>query len=229
MKLSFFNKRAIIFYIILIIGYVVYLNFNSSQINPIEKYYLKEFREEWNKNLPELKKKIENNEFTELAPNSKWERIMIPYGELLPEYPNEKNNNSTLLGIDSNGNGVRDDLEILTVKEFGGDRDVVEVVFAEIRSYDYDIYIYENNLMNKENLQNVIDHTSLQVRCFNFLSSLYYSDTEIFKKNLNTKNRQKVYENVSRSLLGVSKYKNISQKDCRDWIKETKSWDFRNK
>ena len=41
-------------------------------------------------------------------------------GHVLPPEPDPKVNNATLLGIDSNGNGVRDDLERYICKRFNG-------------------------------------------------------------------------------------------------------------
>lgn len=42
-------------------------------------------------------------------------------GYILPPEPDEKLNNSTLLGIDSNNNGVRDDVEIYVIKRYAKD------------------------------------------------------------------------------------------------------------
>lgn len=44
-------------------------------------------------------------------------------GYVLPPEPDEKLNNSTLLGIDSNDNGVRDDVEIYVIKRYAKDPD----------------------------------------------------------------------------------------------------------
>ena len=44
--------------------------------------------------------------------------VEVIHGYTLPPEPDEKINNSTLLGIDSNDNGVRDDLERWVIKKY---------------------------------------------------------------------------------------------------------------
>lgn len=41
-------------------------------------------------------------------------------GHVVPPEPDEELNNSTLAGVDSNINGIRDDVEIFVAKDFGG-------------------------------------------------------------------------------------------------------------
>ena len=45
----------------------------------------------------------------------------VIHGHTLPPEPDETLNNSTLLGIDSNSNGVRDDVERYIIKRFSKD------------------------------------------------------------------------------------------------------------
>ncbi|WP_324172615.1 hypothetical protein [Sulfurimonas sp.] len=47
-------------------------------------------------------------------------------GYKLPPQPDETLNNSTLLGIDSNDNGVRDDVEIFIVKKYAIDQKILD-------------------------------------------------------------------------------------------------------
>ena len=55
-------------------------------------------------------------------------------GHLLPKMPDEKLNNSTLKGIDSNKNGIRDDVEIFILKQ--NYRPVVrELVLADAKGF----------------------------------------------------------------------------------------------
>ena len=57
-------------------------------------------------------------------------------GYVLPPEPDEKLNNSTLLGIDSNDNGVRDDVERFIVKKYVNDHKIVtEIGFQLARAY----------------------------------------------------------------------------------------------
>ena len=53
----------------------------------------------------------------------------------MPNEPDEKLNNSTLLGIDSNNNGVRDDVEIYIVKRFSQDPDFPKTKIAIAMQY----------------------------------------------------------------------------------------------
>ena len=56
-------------------------------------------------------------------------------GYILPPEPDETLNNSTLLGIDSNDNGVRDDVEIYVIKRYAQDPDFPKTKTALAMQY----------------------------------------------------------------------------------------------
>ena len=56
-------------------------------------------------------------------------------GYVLPPEPDETLNNSTLLGIDSNDNGVRDDVEIYVIKRYAKDPDFPKTKTALAMQY----------------------------------------------------------------------------------------------
>jgi len=142
----------------------------------------------------------------------------------LPELPDEKENNSTLLGIDSNGNGVRDDLEILTVKEFGNDRDIVEVVFAGVRRRDYSVYIYMNNLINYNSIEKIIKDGDITVDCFIDMTGDYSGDDIIYYKYYNTPERKKVEKAIIKGLGGhIDRGREITKEFCEKGIEESKT------
>ena len=221
----------IVFFGIIILIYIIYLKFNSSQINPIEKYELIQFQKQWNKDLPRLKERITKGEFDNIkAEKSKWERYKKPYTKPLPEFPDMRENNSTLYGIDSNNNGVRDDLEILAVKEFWNDRDVVEVVFAGIRANDYDIYLYKNNLINYKTIDEILRRVDIYVPCYIKITSDFNRDEKIYKKYNNTPERKKVEKIILKNLGGhIGHSQKTTKEFCKKWIEESKSWIYRNK
>jgi len=59
----------------------------------------------------------------------------IVNGYILPPEPDETLNNSTLLGIDSNDNGVRDDVEIYVIKRYAKDPDFPKTKTALAMQY----------------------------------------------------------------------------------------------
>lgn len=59
----------------------------------------------------------------------------IVNGYILPPAPDETLNNSTLLGIDSNDNGVRDDVEIYVIKRYAKDPDFPKTKTALAMQY----------------------------------------------------------------------------------------------
>lgn len=65
-------------------------------------------------------------------------------GHTLPPDPDPKINNSTLLGIDSNNNGVRDDVERYILQTYGEEKITIEIAFQVSRAYDVVIEHPEN-------------------------------------------------------------------------------------
>ena len=72
-------------------------------------------------------------------------------GYTLPPKPDPKINNSTLLGVDSNDNGVRDDVERYIIKKYKNHHKIVtEIGFQKARAYQK---MLENPLDWEENLK----------------------------------------------------------------------------
>lgn len=65
-------------------------------------------------------------------------------GYRLPPEPDPQVNNSTLLGIDSNDNGVRDDVERYIIQTYGKEKIIIEIGFQVSRAYDAVIEHPEN-------------------------------------------------------------------------------------
>lgn len=75
--------------------------------------------------------------------NSEWkpsQEVIVINGHTLPPEPNPAINNATLLGIDSNGNGVRDDVEIWIYTTY--DKPIEHAVFMQ-SARAYQIVIVE--------------------------------------------------------------------------------------
>jgi len=155
-------------------------------------------------------------------------RKIVPYTEPLPEMPDEEENNSTLFGVDSNYNGVRDDLEILVVKEFGYDRDIIEAVFAGLRSNDRDLFFAKNDSI-EENRQEILNNTSYKVDCYIRLTGDYGQSKSwkiIEKSSYNTAERKLLNEKVNNEVHGVMGVV-ATEEPCNEFYERTKSWNIR--
>ena len=168
-------------------------------------------------------------------------REVLPYTKELPPMPDEEENNSTLFGVDSNDNGVRDDLEIMVVKKFGDDRDLVGSFFASLRADNYDNYLAKEALENNnghisdEDIQKIIDDIDMTVGCIAYydgVSSFKALDTLtgiIHGKEYNTPERKKIDKVVMHNLRGGGgdpEY--FTDKLCKDYIEKTKTYEFSN-
>jgi len=128
-------------------------------------------------------------------------------GYTLPPEPDPKINNATLLGVDSNHNGVRDDVERYIIKRYKDyHKAVTQIGFQFARAYQK---ILANPLNTKENhkaLSNALDcnfYFRYDGKRFGdkILVDHYINDT--FKSmQLNTKSRLKAYIAYDRELSG---------------------------
>ncbi|MGK0255572.1 MAG: NifB/MoaA-like Fe-S oxidoreductase [Arcobacteraceae bacterium] len=123
-------------------------------------------------------------------------------GYVLPPEPDETLNNSTLLGIDVNNNGVRDDVEIYVIKRYAKDPDfpktktalamqyawasqkVIESPTTESTKFEDDALACESYWLNKrtENM------TTLEMMKY-MNNHEVFNDSEIKDKIYNTKKR----------------------------------------
>ena len=104
------------------------------------------------------------------------------YTGALPPYPNKLLNDATLLGIDVNENGVRDDVEHYIVDEYGEDKKVVEAFFAEAQLRQKKFIITLNKQFDKDTLDKLAMETTISVKCssYEFRKSEFYESIDQF-------------------------------------------------
>lgn len=156
-----------------------------------------------------------------------------PYREKLPPMPDKKLNDSTLLWIDSNANGVRDDLEILIVETYGADKMVVEAFFAYVRSRMLDLKIVQEWRFTDELYENDMSlRNKLSVSCswkyfYNSMSDnasidFYNKWLYLSEKIYNTKMRRGYNKELSKLLDNrIILWWNVSENECENFFKET--------
>ena len=158
-----------------------------------------------------------------------------PYTGLLPEAPDMEENDATLLGIDSNNNGVRDDIEIEIVDRFGDDKNLVEAFFASNRSSQYAYSLAENDMLTEENIQKIMDNVHYDITC----SSLYfkksrYENNEDYFEDLdyidnnwrNTNLRKNMSKKIAHLFSGQANDFDRTEKSCKAFFERTKSFEI---
>ena len=157
------------------------------------------------------------------------ERKILPYTKSLPELPNEEENNSTLYGVDSNGNGVRDDLEIAIVKEFGDNSERTEYMLASFR-YRQRIFELAERGVDNDVYQYLFSRANTLVGCSSpklgsgdkaidlFFKKDNYLEKEIFFNTSERKFANEKAKNNMRSFFGGS---TGSKEECEKYIKES--------
>lgn len=133
----------------------------------------------------------------------------IVNGYALPPEPDPDLNNATLLGIDSNDNGIRDDVErFIVIKYKDHHKIVTEIGFQGARAYQK---ILENPLNTAENhkaLHDAMDcnhYFKLTAKYMNNGDSIlvdHYVDDQYKSLQLNTKARVKAYLEYDKQLSG---------------------------
>jgi hypothetical protein len=178
------------------------------------------------------KEKISEKEEFDNLPDNK--PISIPYTEPLPPTPDPQLVKEYF--IDQNNNGVRDDIEIEIVQEFEEDRDVVEAFFAEARVQEYILILSEEVVINKENLQEVLDYTDYFVRCtldiykksvigerFGFEPNSFISKYDLTNIYFNTEKRKIALNQFLVKLSGhFTNIKSINKDSCQNFFQKTK-------
>jgi len=157
-------------------------------------------------------------------------RKIIPYAKEKPPAPDEEENNSTLYGVDANGNGVRDDLEILAIDQFGYDGELVESIFAGIRTYDYNMYVVDNNLLEDESvMKEVINNIDKSYNCQSYFYGERFYDESVGAIDGYADNslRQKNVTYLARRLHGVADDFVTNEKNCKKFFEKTKEYNYR--
>jgi PBP1b-binding outer membrane lipoprotein LpoB len=128
-------------------------------------------------------------------------------GHRLPPEPDPKVNNSTLLGIDSNNNGVRDDVERWIYNKYKDKHPIyIDIAMQAARGYKL---VLETPERAKEIREKV---NAAQVCNWYYWKDAKYLnekilvneriDSSVFGKYFNTKNRQDIYWNYDKLLSG---------------------------
>lgn len=242
------NKKTIygsLWIITLLIIWFVYFQ-NSQPLTEEEKKYLltqwqpvelillpPQSGSEINKNKNKSSSKMVNWVEQILIHQFEW---LEPYRWVLPNIPNERLNNSTLLWIDSNNNWVRDDLEVHIVRNYWADNMVVEAFFAYVRSDALDMVIQRDGLFTDELYENDIKRRkTLSIWCqwryfynslYDFYSTELYTVAIEFEHKINNtqlreENAKGFFSNLDNRWFTA---KSTSEEECWDFFTETKTY-----
>ena len=136
-------------------------------------------------------------------------------GHRLPPEPDPKVNNSTLLGIDSNNNGVRDDVERWIYNKYKDKHPIyIDIAMQEARA---DRLILEKQPKTKAEAMEIKDKVDAPIDCQAYYryEAKYFNEPILVKEDIaneyfrnkiyfNTKERMAIYEQYDRLLSGDS-------------------------
>lgn len=118
----------------------------------------------------------------------------VIHGYTLPPEPNPTINNSTLLGIDSNDNGVRDDVEIWILKKYKDKHPIyTEIAMQAGRAWQK---VLEDPRKAKATV--VIVHNSLACEGYYQVCAEKYNDIVIENDIINKRFKNKIFNNNNR-------------------------------
>jgi len=153
-------------------------------------------------------------------------QIEIIHGHILPLEPDPKTNNATLGGVDSNDNGVRDDVERAIYKKY--DKKIHALVLMQKAKF------LQRTLVEPTTDAKIIQKDSTKaINCTVYLSRKDQSlDYTYFKQHsdyikdvtFNTVERIQKYANYNIALSGGmygGSFSNIALKSCSQEIKDT--------
>ena len=181
----------------------------------------------------EEKPNIEEGEYTpSVAETLEAEtRKIVPYTEPLPGMPDEET--SKAMFVDTNNNGVRDDIEILIVGQFGDDSDVVDLLFASARGQERLLLTYRNGEVDKDFAQENFNRIGHEIECIgffllskneSFFNGLSEKMIKINQSYYNTQERKKAAEYVRKNSGGLgSRIGNVDSQVCKDFVEESKT------
>jgi len=150
---------------------------------------------------------------------------LLRYKKPLPPMPDEEENNSTLFGVDYNLNGVRDDLEIMIVNEYGDDEYMVELMFAGERIWNHHFYLSQVDELTESQLLEPGTNMAYFVGCAVNRYGYEYNrgfGSVLNKKRFNTNKRKESRIKVFAAGAIVSPSVNVNDQICRDFIERTK-------
>ena len=118
----------------------------------------------------------------------------VIHGYTLPPEPDPVINNSTLLGIDSNNNGVRDDVEIWILKKYKDKHPIyTEIAMQAGRAWQK---VLEDPSKAKETV--VLVHNSLACEGYYKVCAKTYNDIVIKNDIVNNNYKKKIFNNNAR-------------------------------
>jgi len=156
-------------------------------------------------------------------------------GHVLPPEPDPKVNNATLLGVDSNDNGVRDDVERYVIQTYKDEKIAIEIGVQVARAFNTVI----ENPANAEEVDKVLTAAQDCSIYFQGFADIF-GEPLVLKKSivtskkfksimLNTKERIRAYLEYNRNLSGgvyeATKIKNMKSKctfDVEEMLKDRK-------
>jgi hypothetical protein len=103
----------------------------------------------------------------------------------VPPVPDEDENNATLLGIDSNKNGIRDDVEIYIHKNFKGDDKYYERMLA----FQYAWRLQYKLKFSRKDLELPMDHKKIlseHSNCSSYIKNIHFKTYERYYKYINS-------------------------------------------
>ncbi len=122
-------------------------------------------------------------------------------GYILPPEPDKTINNATLLGVDSNDNGVRDDVERYVIKTYGKEKIAVEIGFQVARAYNVVI----ENPDNAEETTKVMEDAQDCESYFKNYADLF-GDPLVLNQEINTKQFESMILNTKERIGAYLRY-----------------------
>jgi len=154
------------------------------------------------------------------------------YTEPLPEKPSRQ---EAKYGFpDTNNNKVRDDIELLIIEEYGQSEMMVETLFAQARTAEYDLSIASDGSITQEEILQSNNFLSKDSACRFF----YYTNTlgtaeeyfeekayQVVSDNYNNSLTRIGYQDDLRKALhgSVSKGLRLNHEQCQSYFKQTKN------
>lgn len=182
----------------------------KSNIEPINKIKIADpIKEKLEEKLEESNVKTEEDlgsPIHQIGDSDEDEEIeVIAYTSPLP--PNPDPETVKYYFIDVNSNGVRDDVEIEIVEEFGDDKNVVESFFAGTRVYERNMWLVDSNFLSKENIQIILDDGVVETSCqiLYFKQSEFYEGEEFISDSSYGKFVKELYANYYNTEERISK------------------------
>ncbi len=118
-------------------------------------------------------------------------------GHRLPPEPDPKVNNATLLGVDSNNNGVRDDVERWIYEKYKDKHPIhIDIAMQAARGYKL---VLEKQPTSREEANSIHKKASASMSCEAYyqIYSKYFNEPLIVKEDINTGSfRMKIYFNT---------------------------------